>query len=99
MIGTIPRYGEGRPFPAGTVLLIEFTPDGRRFHALNGGPEFWFSEAISLSVPCADQADLDRYWAALTAGGGSVRLVEGPVRCFVADRAGGAGSHAEGRDD
>jgi predicted 3-demethylubiquinone-9 3-methyltransferase (glyoxalase superfamily) len=70
-IGTVSRYGDGMPFPAGTVLLIEFTLDGQRFQALNGGPQFQFSEAVSFSVPCADQAEVDRYWDALTAGGGT----------------------------
>jgi predicted 3-demethylubiquinone-9 3-methyltransferase (glyoxalase superfamily) len=70
-IGAVSCYGNGMPFPAGTVLLIEFTLDGQRFQALNGGPQFRFSEAVSLSVPCADQAEIDRYWNALTADGGT----------------------------
>jgi predicted 3-demethylubiquinone-9 3-methyltransferase (glyoxalase superfamily) len=70
-IVTISYYTEGMPLPAGTVLLVEFTLDGQRFQALNGGPQFQFSEAISLSVPCADQPEVDRYWIALTADGGT----------------------------
>jgi predicted 3-demethylubiquinone-9 3-methyltransferase (glyoxalase superfamily) len=70
-IGAVSRYGDGMRFPAGTVLLIAFTLDGQRFQALNGGPEFRFSEAVSFSVPCADQAEIDRYWDALTADGGT----------------------------
>jgi predicted 3-demethylubiquinone-9 3-methyltransferase (glyoxalase superfamily) len=69
-IGAIMRCGEGMRYPPGAVLFVEFTLDGQRFQALNGGPQFNFSEAISLSVPCADQAEVDRYWEALTADGG-----------------------------
>jgi predicted 3-demethylubiquinone-9 3-methyltransferase (glyoxalase superfamily) len=70
-VDTVSHCGEGMPFPAGTVLLVEFTLLGQRFQALNGGPQFHFSEAISFSVPCADQTELDRYWGALTADGGT----------------------------
>jgi predicted 3-demethylubiquinone-9 3-methyltransferase (glyoxalase superfamily) len=70
-IGAVSRYGDGMPLSAGTVMLVEFTLDGQRFQALNGGPQFRFSEAISLSVPCDDQAEMDRYWDALTADGGA----------------------------
>jgi predicted 3-demethylubiquinone-9 3-methyltransferase (glyoxalase superfamily) len=56
--------------PAGAVLTVDFTLDGRRFIGLNGGPDFHFSEAISLSIDCQDQAEVDRYWDALIAGGG-----------------------------
>ena len=51
----------------GDVLTVEFTLAGRSFHALNGGPQFKFTEAISLSIDCADQAEVDRYWSALSA--------------------------------
>ena len=60
--------------PAGMVMVVEFELDGQRFLALNGGPQFKFSEAVSLSVSCADQAEVDYYWSKLTAGGGQ----EGP---------------------
>jgi predicted 3-demethylubiquinone-9 3-methyltransferase (glyoxalase superfamily) len=56
--------------PAGAVLTVDFTLDGGRFIALNGGPDFHFSEAISFSIDCEDQAEVDRYWDALIAGGG-----------------------------
>jgi predicted 3-demethylubiquinone-9 3-methyltransferase (glyoxalase superfamily) len=59
----------------GTVLLIEFTLAGQRYTALNGGPQNGFNDAISLSVSCEDQAEIDRLWAALTADGGR------PVQC------------------
>ena len=55
----------------GEVLTVEFTLDGQRFLGLNGGPDFQFSEAISMFIDCADQAEVDRYWQALVQGGGS----------------------------
>ncbi len=55
---------------AGDVILVEFTLAGQRYQALNGGPHDTFNDAISLSVTCKDQAEVDRYWAALTADGG-----------------------------
>jgi len=60
----------GAPFPAGTVMLVEFTLDGQRYQALNGGPEYAFTEAVSFSIPCKDAAEVDRYWSSLTAHGG-----------------------------
>src|SRR5258707_157751 len=55
--------------PAGMVLTVEFTLSGNRFMGLNGGPMFRFSEAVSFQIACADQAEVDRLWAALSAGG------------------------------
>ena len=69
-IGTISRYGSGAPFPAGTALLVEFTLAGQRYQALNGGPQYRFNEAVSLSVACEDAVEVDRYWSRLTADGG-----------------------------
>jgi predicted 3-demethylubiquinone-9 3-methyltransferase (glyoxalase superfamily) len=66
-------YGENMPLPAGTVLTVTFELNGRRFMALNGGPEFHFSEAISLMVPCETQAELDRIWDSLLQGGEPVQ--------------------------
>jgi predicted 3-demethylubiquinone-9 3-methyltransferase (glyoxalase superfamily) len=66
----VSHYGDGMSFPAGTALLVEFTLFGQRFQALNGGPEFQFSEAISLSIDCKDMAEVNHYWNALTADGG-----------------------------
>jgi predicted 3-demethylubiquinone-9 3-methyltransferase (glyoxalase superfamily) len=55
---------------AGDVLTVSFSISGRPFTALNGGPQFPFTEAISFEIDCADQAEVDRYWAALVEGGG-----------------------------
>ena len=54
----------------GTVITVDFTLRGQKFVGLNGGPEFHFNESISFMIDCADQAEVDRYWDALTAGGG-----------------------------
>ena len=56
--------------PAGMVLLVDFTLAGQQFQGLNGGPDFKFNEAISFVIECEDQAEVDRLWEALTAGGG-----------------------------
>ena len=56
--------------PKGMVLTVNFTIDGRSFIALNGGDDFTFDEAISLSIDCADQAEVDRYWETLIGDGG-----------------------------
>jgi predicted 3-demethylubiquinone-9 3-methyltransferase (glyoxalase superfamily) len=56
--------------PKGSVLTVDFTLDGRSYIGLNGGDDFKFTEAISLSIDCADQAEVDRYWDALLANGG-----------------------------
>jgi predicted 3-demethylubiquinone-9 3-methyltransferase (glyoxalase superfamily) len=56
--------------PEGMVLTVEFTLAGQQFQGLNGGPDFKFNEAISFSVDCEDQAEVDRLWEALTANGG-----------------------------
>jgi predicted 3-demethylubiquinone-9 3-methyltransferase (glyoxalase superfamily) len=54
----------------GDLLTVDFTLDGQRFQGLNGGPDFTFNEAVSFVIDCEDQAEIDRYWDALTAGGG-----------------------------
>ncbi|API59050.1 hypothetical protein BSL82_06790 [Tardibacter chloracetimidivorans] len=71
-VGDTSYYPEGTPapFPPGSVMIVEFTLDGRPFMGLNGGPQFPFSEAISMTVDCADQAEIDHYWDALLADGG-----------------------------
>ncbi|UIJ33557.1 VOC family protein [Allobranchiibius sp. GilTou73] len=55
---------------AGEVMTVSFTIGGQRFVGLNGGPQFPFTEAVSFQIACADQAETDRYWDALTADGG-----------------------------
>jgi len=59
--------------PAGMVLTVTFTLAGTRFVALNGGPQFPFTEAVSFQIACADQAEVDRLWAALSDGGSEGR--------------------------
>jgi len=63
------RWGEGGAGAAGDVATVDFELDGRPFVALNGGPEFHFTEAISLQIDCDDQAEVDHYWEALGEGG------------------------------
>jgi predicted 3-demethylubiquinone-9 3-methyltransferase (glyoxalase superfamily) len=72
-IGRISRYAEGGPAPAGTVMTVEFQLEGLQFVALNGGPIFKFNEAISLSVDCQSQEEVDDLWKKLTAGGQEVQ--------------------------
>ncbi|MCU1452997.1 MAG: hypothetical protein JWN46_1143 [Acidimicrobiales bacterium] len=66
----ISYYNEAGPGEAGTVLTVNFSLDGQDFTAINGGPQFPFSEAVSMMIACADQAEVDYYWAKLTEGGG-----------------------------
>jgi len=68
-ITEIARYGPAGPRPEGTVMTVAFALDGQPFLALNGGPEFMFSEAISFIVDCKDQDEVDAYWSALSDGG------------------------------
>jgi predicted 3-demethylubiquinone-9 3-methyltransferase (glyoxalase superfamily) len=68
-IGEIARYGSAGPRPEGTVMTVSFELDGQRFVALNGGPEFAFSEAVSFLVNCDTQDEVDSYWSALSEGG------------------------------
>ena len=68
-VATVMRYGKDMPMPEGTVLTIEFELDGNRFIAINGGPQFPFTEAVSFVIACEDQAEVDRLWAALSEGG------------------------------
>lgn len=69
----ITRYSEAGPGPAGTVLTVNFELDGQLFTAINGGPQFPFTEAVSFVIECADQAELDHYWERLTDGGQEVQ--------------------------
>jgi predicted 3-demethylubiquinone-9 3-methyltransferase (glyoxalase superfamily) len=63
------RYGSAGPRPEGTVMTVSFELDGQKFVALNGGPDFTFSEAISFQVSCKDQDEVDRSWSTLSDGG------------------------------
>jgi predicted 3-demethylubiquinone-9 3-methyltransferase (glyoxalase superfamily) len=72
-IGRIARYGDAGPGPKGSVMTVEFQLDGQDFVALNGGPEFKFTEAISLSVLCRTQDEIDEFWKKLTQGGEEVQ--------------------------
>jgi predicted 3-demethylubiquinone-9 3-methyltransferase (glyoxalase superfamily) len=68
-ITRVAHYTDAGPGPAGTVVTVDFDLDGTPFTAINGGPMFHFTEAVSLLIDCADQDEVDHYWAALSAGG------------------------------
>ena len=68
--GAISRYPKGTPGPAGTVMTVDFELDGQRFVALNGGPLFPFTEAVSFVVNCETQQEVDYYWEKLSSAGG-----------------------------
>lgn len=72
-IGRILRYGDAGPGRKGDVLTVNFELDGQEFQALNGGPEFKFTEAVSFTVHCKNQDEVDEYWEKLTAGGQEVQ--------------------------
>ena len=65
----VSRYGEAGPGKPGSVMVMSFEIEGQRFSALNGGPHFKFTEAISMSVDCHSQEEVDDLWAKLSAGG------------------------------
>ncbi|HWT36763.1 MAG TPA: VOC family protein [Paraburkholderia sp.] len=82
-IGDVTRYGDAVPNKAGEVLTITFQLEGREFVALNGGPQYTFSPAISMFVKCETQDEVDTLWDRLLEGGGS------PVQCgWLTDRYG-----------
>ena len=68
-IVSVSRYGEGGPGEAGTVMTATFTLNGQEFMALNGGPQFKFTEAISFFVNCETQEEVDELWEKLSEGG------------------------------
>ena len=68
-ITKVARYGDAGPGPKGSVMTIAFQLEGQDFIALNGGPMFKFTEAISLSVDCKTQQEVDELWEKLSAGG------------------------------
>ena len=71
VLQTVP-YGDTGPGPKGSVMTIDFELDGQKFMALNGGPDFKFTEAISLMVNCETQEEIDYYWEKLSEGGQKV---------------------------
>ena len=79
----VSRYGDALPELTGKVLVLRFEIEGQQFQALNGGPHYIFSEAVSFSVPCETQAEIDHYWDGLLANGGT------PSQCgWLKDRFG-----------
>jgi predicted 3-demethylubiquinone-9 3-methyltransferase (glyoxalase superfamily) len=74
-VGSVSRYGDAGPGPKGKVMSATFTLEGQEFMALNGGPMYTFTPAISLFVDCETQAEVDDLWEKLTADGGK------PGRC------------------
>lgn len=69
-VTNVSRYGDTGPGPKGSVMVAEFELDGQKFTALNGGPRFKFTEAISLVVNCENQEEVDYYWDKLSGDGG-----------------------------
>ena len=67
------RYGDAGPGPKGSVMLVTFELEGQTFMALNGGPLFKFTEAVSLFVNCETQAEVDHLWESLSTGGEKIR--------------------------
>ena len=68
-VKAVSRYGEAGPGPKGTAMTVQFELDGREFLALNGGPRYTFTPAISFVINCETQKEVDHYWNALSAGG------------------------------
>jgi predicted 3-demethylubiquinone-9 3-methyltransferase (glyoxalase superfamily) len=68
-IGEVRRWSGGGPMPAGSVMSASFELDGQPFHALNGGPQYQFTPAISMFVSCESQAEVDELWDKLVEGG------------------------------
>ncbi|HEY4109143.1 VOC family protein [Puia sp.] len=70
-INNVTRYGDAGPGPKGTAMIVTFTLEGQDFYALNGGPMFKFTEAVSLYVNCETQEEVDKLWNTLISGGGA----------------------------
>lgn len=68
-MGSVARFGKGAPMPEGMVMTVSFTLFGHNFLAMNGGPQYQFSPAISYVVSCESQEEIDRYWEGLSDGG------------------------------
>ena len=71
-LGRAGRYTKARPGPAGAVIAVDFELTGEKFVALNRGPQFTFNKAMSFQIPCADQAEVNYYWARLSEAGQEV---------------------------
>jgi predicted 3-demethylubiquinone-9 3-methyltransferase (glyoxalase superfamily) len=69
-MGRVIRSNEAGPGPAGSAVLVEWELNGQKFSGLNGGPQHTFNDAVSIVVPCDDQAEVDYYWTHLTEDGG-----------------------------
>lgn len=69
-VRSVTTYTAAGPLPEGTTMMVDFELDGREFLAINAGPEFKFNEALSLTVNCDNQKEVDEYWDKLLAGGG-----------------------------
>ena len=72
-IGSVSRYGEGGPGPKGSVMSATFQLEGQEFIALNGGPQYSFTPAISFFIHCETQEEVDHYWNKLSEGGRTVQ--------------------------
>jgi predicted 3-demethylubiquinone-9 3-methyltransferase (glyoxalase superfamily) len=72
-IETVTRHGEAGPGPKGSAMIVAFQIEGQKFTALNGGPQYTFSPAISFYVDCATQAEVDELWEKLSAGGREIQ--------------------------
>jgi predicted 3-demethylubiquinone-9 3-methyltransferase (glyoxalase superfamily) len=68
-IDHVSRYGDAGPGPKGSVMIVTFQLEGQKYTALNGGPQYKFTPAISLFVNCEDQAEVDHLWEKLSTGG------------------------------
>ena len=68
-IGSVTRYGEDGPGPKGTAMTVPFQLEGQEFTALNGGPHFKFTEAISFVINCRTEEEVDYFWEKLSEGG------------------------------
>jgi predicted 3-demethylubiquinone-9 3-methyltransferase (glyoxalase superfamily) len=72
-MGAVTRYGETGPGPKGSVMTVAFELEGQQFMALNGGPDFKFTEAVSFVVHCENQQEVDEMWEKLSAGGSEIQ--------------------------
>ncbi|MFN2460624.1 MAG: VOC family protein [Candidatus Velthaea sp.] len=68
-IDSVSRYSEGAPGEPGYIMTVNFQLDGQDFIALNGGPEYAFTPAVSFSIDCTTQAEVDKFWTRLSEGG------------------------------